>query len=111
MFPVVAKDLTIQIYDAWKSGTFGSSLLKLSILGEFNFKQVASLKEKLLEKVPALKSMTERKFSPKGVVFEVDAGGSAEELVKILKGLRFEGFALSVKTWSSDNVSIRASFT
>ncbi|MEO0336980.1 MAG: hypothetical protein AAF202_11325, partial [Pseudomonadota bacterium] len=79
IFPKVAKDLTVQLYEAWKSGTFGSSLLRLAFQGQLSFGQVNVLKEQLLSSVSELKSLKERKFTPSGVVFEVDSGSSAQK--------------------------------
>ena len=110
VFPSVAKDLTVQLYEAWKSGTFGSSLLRLTFSGELSFGQVNLLKEQLLSSVGELKSLKERKFTPRGVVFEVDSGSSAKKLVEKLKSSRFEGFQISVKDWSSDQLQLAVSF-
>jgi exosome complex RNA-binding protein Csl4 len=110
IFPSVAKDLTVQLYEAWKSGTFGSSLLRLAFSGQFNFGQVSLLKYQLLNSVSELKSLKERKFTPSGVVFEVDSGSSAQKLVERIQAAKFEGFSVSVEDWSSDQLKLAISF-
>lgn len=103
----VAKDLTVQLYEAWKSGTFGSSLVRLAVKGPLSFQQIKTLKDELLTKLPDLKTLKERKFTPGEIVFEVDSGSSVQELVSKLNSMKFKPFQLQVRDWSSKQLDLK----
>ncbi len=96
VFPTISKDLTIQLHDAWKSGTFGTTLIRLTINGELNFQRLKMFKEQFLNQVAGVKTLRERKFLPGKVIFEIDSDSSVDQLSKAIAKTSFQDFQVRV---------------
>ena len=92
----VNRDLTQQVGEAWRSGTFGANLVQLSFLGSMSPQDVANLKENLLGRVRDLKTMRERRFEPNRITFEADTPLSPEQLAQVLRQQNLPQFQLEV---------------
>jgi hypothetical protein len=103
----VAKDLVLQVSDEWTKGTFGATLLQLSLRGNMNYQDYESFKKQILSKLSEVKSIRERKIERGSSTFEVDAGGGVTALSKRLSTINFEGFKLSVERIDSERVNLR----
>lgn len=91
-----SKDLTAQLKEAWKKGIFDASLLKVAFVGKkLTYRQLEQLKKEMVA-FRFVKSMRERFFGPKQVVFELDSNLSVDGLAKKLAGKRVAGLKLSV---------------
>lgn len=85
----LANDLVVQVQDAWQRGTFGATLLKLSVMGRVPYADAQRFKDTLTRDLTQIKSMRERFFSSEKTSFELDVSQGAQELAN-----RLEGFAL-----------------
>lgn len=109
VFPDIAKDLTAQIHDAWKSGTFGSSLIRLVVNGDFTFQRFTQLKNQILSQVTGVKTLKERKFTPGQVVFEIDSDSSADQISQNFQKAQFTQFSVQVSRAGSNQIEINVS--
>jgi hypothetical protein len=111
VFPDIAKDLTVQIHDAWKSGTFGSTLIRLVINGDFNFLKLNQFKNQLLTQVHGVKTLKERKFMPGQVVFEIDSDTTAEQISQSIQKTQFSQFSVQVSSGGVSEIELSVSST
>lgn len=103
----MAGDLSTQILDAWKSGTFGASLLNVALSGDLSYQQLSQFKKLLLEQVKDLKTLKERLFEPRRVVFETDSAVSSADLATAIRGKNFPRFQVSVTDVRPDTVDLK----
>lgn len=94
--PDLAKDLSIQVLEAWQRGTINANLVKLTVRGPLNPKQLGEFKGALMKSVREVKGLKERLFERGQVVFEVDYGGDPSGLADRLKGLQMQAFDTKV---------------
>ena len=105
--PQVAKDLTVQISDAWKSGTFGANLVQLAINGSLSYLQSQALKKALQAEYREIKNMKERQFAPNRLVFEVDLEGSTLEWSQKFAQSRLSAFRMQILDVSPDRLELK----
>ncbi len=80
IFENASSDLAAQILDAWQKGAFGAELFKIVVKGRLPMVTQESLKEFIKSKAREVKSVRERLISADGLVFEVDASLSPQDL-------------------------------
>lgn len=103
----IAEDLAVQLHDAWKSGTFGASLIQLSLLGDLDYQQLNQLKRLILTQVKDVKTLKERYFSPGRVTFELDSSVNARQLAEAFKSKDFPRFRVEVAEVRSDGLDLK----
>ncbi len=103
----LAGDLSTQILDAWKSGTFGASLLNVGISGDLNYQQQTQFKKLLLEQVKDIKTLKERMFEPGRIVYETDSAATADQLAAVFKQRTFPRFQVSVTNVRPEGVELK----
>jgi hypothetical protein len=103
----VAEDLAVQLHDAWKSGTFGASLITLSLVGDLNYQQLSQLKKLILTQVKDVKTLKERFFAPGRVSFEVDSSVNPRQLAEAFKAKSFPRFQLQVGEVRNDGLDLK----
>ncbi|MCB0407616.1 MAG: hypothetical protein KDD34_05380 [Bdellovibrionales bacterium] len=109
VFPMISKDLTTQVLDAWKSGTFGSTLIRLVVNGSLSFEKLKNFKDQFLNQVSGVKTLKERKFLPGQVIFEIDSDSTAAELSKNIASTQFQQFSVRVSDSSSKEIELKVS--
>ncbi len=108
VLPAVCSDLTSQLVEAWKSGTFGAALLKLTVRGDLDYPQVTQFKKFITDQVKEIKTLRERLMAPGQVEFELDSSVSSEQLAQILKDKSFQNFHLTLESQSADGIVLKA---
>lgn len=103
----LSSDLAMQILEAWKSGTFGASLLRVAVRGGLSYSQLFQFKKLLLEQVRDLKTLKERMFEPGQVIFETDSSASPDGLAASIRGKTFPRFQVTVSNVSSSGIDLR----
>lgn len=103
----MADDLAVQLFEAWRSGTFGASLINLAVVGDLNYQQMQSFKSSLMSQVRDIKSLKERLFSPGRVTFEVDSSVNSRQLAEGLKSKRLDQFQVDVVSVRNDGLELR----
>lgn len=103
----VAADLTNQILDSWKSGTFGANLLQLTLRGDLNYNQLIDIKKQLLTGFKSIKTLKERKFEGDRVVFEMDAEANSSQLGEAIQKAKFSRFKVEVGDVKSSGLELR----
>ncbi|MCC7403778.1 MAG: hypothetical protein IT288_05200 [Bdellovibrionales bacterium] len=102
----VAKDLSTQVYDAWKRGTFGANLLRLAVNGKLDYPQLMDLKKSITEEVRDIRTLKERFFELNRVVFEMDSSVGTRQIAQVLKEKKLKGFKVDVSKVTSDTVEL-----
>lgn len=103
----LAGDLSAQILEAWKSGTFGAALLNLAVTGDLNYQQLSQFKRLLLDQVKDLKTLKERLFEPGRVVFETDSSANADQLGALIRQRTFPRFQVQVTNVRPEGVELK----
>ncbi len=102
----VAKDLGVQVVDAWAKGALGSNLMRLSLRGKLSPRQLGSFKTQMLKHVREVKSVRERIIEADGVTFEIDYAGQAQQFSDRFKSLILPGFAMRHAGSSGNGVTM-----
>lgn len=105
-FADVAKDLGVQIVEAWRRGTLGANRLRLSVRGRLGPKQLSDLKAQIIKSVKEIKGVRERLIEVGLVTYEVDYSGGAQQLSDRLKSLNVPGFAVKVADVSDNQIAL-----
>ena len=102
----VTKDLSVQVYDAWKRGTFGANLLRLAVNGRLSYPQLMDLKKMLINQVRDIRTLKERFFDQGRVVFEMDAANGTRQIAQTLEKKAFKPFRVKVSKVTSNSVEL-----
>jgi len=105
----MAADLSTQLSEAWKSGTFGSNLIRLSVRGPLDYMQLQTLKKSIQEQVKEVRTLKERLFEPGQIVFEVDATTNAQGLKQAFQGKKFAQFKVEVQDLADEGILLKVS--
>lgn len=105
----MAADLSTQLSEAWKSGTFGSNLIRLSVRGPLDYMQLQTLKKSIQEQVKEVRTLKERLFEPGQIVFEVDATTNSQGLAQAFQGKKFAQFKVEVQDLSGGGLLLKVS--
>jgi hypothetical protein len=99
----MSQDLVSQVFSAWQSGTFGSSLIRLTLYGPIDYKDLMSIKTKV-NQLKEVRRIRERFFARKKVSFEIDASVLPKELAEILKTVRTNKYSLKFDDMDSSEL-------
>ncbi|MEZ4872567.1 MAG: hypothetical protein R2827_10090 [Bdellovibrionales bacterium] len=99
----VAGDLSSQIFNSWQKGTFGSSLIRITLQGDLPYQQMANIKEKL-QRVGDIRAIRERLFEPGAVTFEVDTSQESKKLAQIIQSINLAPVVLKIDEVSASQV-------
>lgn len=102
----LAADLSEQISEAWKKGTFGSSVLKLAVVGKINPQQLEVFKKNVVLQVRDIKALRERWIENRKTTFEIDSSVLPQQLAKSLQAAKFSQFRLEVQGVESDGLTV-----
>jgi hypothetical protein len=105
-FAEVAKDLGVQVVEAWQRGTLGSNRLRLAVRGKLGPKQLGELKSQLTKTVREIKGVRERLIEVGSVTYEIDYSGGAQQLSDRLKSLTVPGYSVKVADVSETQIAL-----
>jgi hypothetical protein len=105
----VAADMAVQLSEAWKKGTFGASLLKLTVKGDLSPKEMENFKRSVLLKVRDIKSLRERLLTADSTTFEIDSSSNPHQLAQAFKTTPLAPFIVQVGEVRADGIDIKAS--
>ena len=100
----VAKDLSSQVFNSWQKGTFGSSLVKVTLQGQLPYGQMELVKERL-SRIGDIRAIRERLFEPGAVTFEVDTSREPQQLAKIIQNVDLSPLHLTLDEVNAAQVS------
>ena len=109
LYTEMARDLSVQLYDSWKQGTFGTTSVSLVLTGSLNYNQLNQFKKLLVQRLQPIKQIRERLFEPSRVTFELDSDVSSRELANHLKKEQFPRFRVEVVGVSGSQIDISIS--
>lgn len=95
-YVTVAKDIGVQVMQAWKRGTFGARLLRLAVKGPLDFKGIEAFKKSVKKDILEIKNLRERAFETNRVVFEIDSVADEKKLAEKFKEKKVSGFNVQV---------------
>jgi hypothetical protein len=105
----VASDMAVQLSEAWKKGTFGASLLKLTVKGDLNPREMDNFKKSVLMKIRDIKSLRERLLTADSTTFEIDSSSNPHQLAQAFKTTPLAPFMVQVGEVRADGIDIKAS--
>ena len=109
VLPQISQDLSAQLSEAWKKGTFGASVIRLSVRGSITPAELDEFKKVVILQVKDVKSLRERLIESGQVTFEVDSSSLPLQLAQVFKSTEFKKFAVRVDSVSSDGLSLDVS--
>ncbi len=98
-----------QMRQGYKRGSFKFNELFLSLKGSYTFKQIYQFKKEL-EILGQIKSLKERKFTPKKIIFKVDSPLTPKKLSHLIKEKIFKSFHITFLYYNSQGVEVSLSF-
>jgi hypothetical protein len=104
--PEIAKDLAVQVLEAWQRGTLNTNSIRLAVRGELSPKQLSDLKSGLVSNVREVKAIKERLFEGRQVHFELDYTGPVAQLSEKLRSLKLASFETQVTENSERGISM-----
>jgi hypothetical protein len=105
----VAADMSVQLSEAWKKGTFGASLLKLIVRGSLDPRDMENFKKTVLLKVRDIKSLRERLLEAGTTTFEIDSSSNPHQLAQSFKTTPLPPYTVQVGSVNADGIEIKAS--
>jgi hypothetical protein len=106
--PDLAKDLAIQVLEAWQRGTLNTNIMRVAVRGSLNPKQLADFKTNFMKLVRDVKSLKERLFEPGQIVFEADLAGSVSDIVGRLSDFDAGGVKVHLVSSSDQGLVLSA---
>lgn len=106
VFDDVAQDLASQVQEAYSRGTLGATLIRLVILGNFNYKDVEQIKNEIRQQVRPVRTLTERLFVKGAVEFDVDVAGGIEALSQSFRKAVIRGAPVKVSQDGADRLEV-----
>lgn len=100
----VANDLSIQLSDAWKKGTFGANLLRLVVNSKMPPGEIEKFKRAVVLQVRDIKALRERVMETRRVTFEMDASAPSQQLAQSLRKAKFPQYKVEVEDVNRDSV-------
>ncbi len=100
----VASDLSAQLSEAWRSGSFGATLIKLTLKGNLDYSQIVNFKKTVNDSLKQVRVLKERGFGPGEAVFEIDSSSPIDQLAKDLEQKTYGNFKLLIQTKTSDSL-------
>lgn len=101
-------ELVTQIEEVWKSGSFGSTLLRLTVIGDLKPKEIEQLKRAIPLQVRDIKNVRERRIEARVTTFEIDATGVPQQLAQAIKAAKWAPFKVAVKEVLADGLVLEA---
>jgi hypothetical protein len=103
----VSEDLSKQVLEAWKRGSLGASVYRLSIRGHVPLQLQEPLKEALRTQAREIRSLRERVIAMDSLEFELDSSVTPEVLAERLKSVRVGNLKLSLQNVSESGLIMR----
>ena len=105
--PHIAEDLSAQLADAWRKGTFGASVVKLIVEGAISPKDLEEFKRAIVLQVRDIKSLRERLIEHHRTTFEVDSSAVPQQLAQSIRAAKFTRLKVQVEQVSSEGVTLK----
>jgi hypothetical protein len=105
--PKIAEDLSVQLADTWKRGTFGASILRLAVESQMSPKAYEEFKKSLVLQVRDIKSLRERLIQAAQVTYEVDSSVVPQKLAQALSQLQMPKYKIEVRSVEGETITIR----
>jgi hypothetical protein len=107
--PKMAGDLSAQLTEGWKKGTFGASIIKLAVVGKAVNEPMAleDFKKTVVLQVRDIKSLRERMIQARKVTYEIDSSALPAQLAQSLRTAKFTNFKVDVEDVSTEGITIK----
>lgn len=102
----LAKDIASQLSDAWRRGTFGASLLQLTVNGSLSPKELDNFKESVLIQLRDVKGLRERRIRSQSVTFEMDSSAVPQQLAQAFRNAQINSYMVEVSEVKSDGLTL-----
>jgi hypothetical protein len=102
----ITADLTSQIIEAWQKGTFGSSLIQLTVNGKLNYRQLDVFKESLKNGITEIRQIRERRLQSGSFTYEIDSSLQPKDLADLLIKKNFPRYKVEVTGINSNTLAL-----
>jgi hypothetical protein len=105
----LAEDMSAQLTDAWKKGTFGASIIRLSLVGNVSPLLLDEFKRTVVLQVKDIKSLRERLIESGKTTYEADSSALPQKLAQVIKESKFAKFKVGVEEVTADSLTLSIS--
>lgn len=103
----VSDDLAKQVLEAWKRGSLGASVYRLTVRGKVPLQMQEPLKEALRSQAREIRSLRERVISQDSLEFELDSSVTPDILAQRLRNVQVGNLKLSLQSVSESALTMR----
>ncbi|MCB0350818.1 MAG: hypothetical protein KDD38_06520 [Bdellovibrionales bacterium] len=107
MAPKLTEDLSAQLTEAWKKGTFGSSVIKMSVVGKISPLDLENFKKTIVLQIRDIKALRERLIEARKTTYEVDSSALPQQLAQSIRSSKFAKFKVDVDDVSSEGLTLK----
>ncbi len=100
-------DLGGQLFEAWRSGSFGANVYQMAIRGALDYQSLTQLKKLILTDVREIKQLKERRFEAGLAVYEVDTALSVVQIADLLRGKSWPRFSVQVEDVKKEGLALK----
>jgi hypothetical protein len=105
--PKLAADLSAQLTEAWKRGTFGASVIQLAVVGKVSPRELEDFKKTVVLQVRDIKALRERLIEARKTTFEVDSSALPQQLAQAIRAATFAKYKVNVEEVSAEGLTIK----
>jgi hypothetical protein len=105
--PKLSADLSSQLSEGWKKGTFGASVIRLAVVGKVTPLQLDDFKKTVVLQLRDIKSLRERIIEARKTTYEVDSSVLPQQLAQAFRGTQFTKYNVNVEDVSTDGITVR----
>ena len=105
--PKLTEDLSAQLTEARKKGTFGASVLRLAVVGKVSAQQLEEFKKNIVLQVRDIKALRERLIEARKTTYEIESSVLPQQLAVGFRAAQFKGFKVQVEDVGPDGLTVR----
>ncbi len=105
--PQICADLSTQLNDVWKRGTFGASVIRVVVNGSLSPKQFEDFRSAVVLSVHDIKAFHERIIAADQVTYDADASVLPQQLAQAFRTAKVDQYKVRVTDVSPDGVVLK----
>ncbi len=105
--PKLSEDLSTQLTQAWKKGTFGASVVKMAVVGKISPFELENFKKTIVLQIRDIKALRERLVEARKTTYEVDSSALPLQLAQVIRKSQFEKFKVDVEEVTSEGLTLK----
>jgi hypothetical protein len=105
--PRLSEDLSAQLSEAWKKGTFGASVVRLTVETSMSPRDLEEFKKAIVIQVRDIKGLRERVIESHRSTYEIDSSVLPQQLAQDIRAAKLTRFKVQVQQVSNEGVTLK----